>query len=228
MSGQRRWALALQCAMLIVLMCDLFAQQVLFIDATGPLRLRSREPAAFARGGPLQPLGGEAQTLWPELLSITPVASQQPGEAVFEMKLTNRSRSDLLVPVDPNSADFDRPLTTAGTSTLDMIEISMVADHPINACAVSGDLKLLGDSSVPNSLLSLKPGQWIRIKGMVRLRCGAELSNVIPEFNGNQLHAVMSMGKEQITSDKGVLHGAELVRNFMNSNGVVVGNAAGK
>ncbi|MGC2743502.1 MAG: hypothetical protein WA672_09960 [Candidatus Angelobacter sp.] len=97
--------------------------------------------------------------VWPELLSITPVATQQPGEAVFEMKLTNRSRSDLLVPVDPNSADFDHPLRAGGTSTLDMIEISIIADR---------------------------------------------------------------------TSDKGGLHGAELVQNFMNSNGVVVGNAAGK
>jgi hypothetical protein len=213
---------------IIILISDLCAQQVLFIDATGPLRLRSKEPVAFARGGPLQPLSGEAQTVWPELLSITPVGSQQPGKAVFEMKFTNRSRSDLLVPVDPNSADFDRPLTARGASTLDMIEISMVADRPINSCAVSGDLKLLGDHSVPKSLLSLQPGQWIRIKGMVRLNCGTELSGVAPKFEGNQLHAMMSMGKEQITSDKDGLHGAELVQNFMNSNGVVVGNAAGK
>lgn len=229
MNVRWHWVSALRCAVLMIgLVSALCAQEVVVIDATGPLRLRSKEPTAFARGGPLQPLRVEAQTLRPELLSVTPVAGQQPGQAVFEMKLTNRSQSTLLVPVDPNTADFDSLLRAGGASTLDMVEISMSADRPINSCAVNGDLKLLGDRSLPRSLLSLHPGQWIRIKGLVHLSCGTEISGAAPEFKGNQLHAVVSIGKEQIESEKGMLHGTELIQNFVNSNGVVVGNGAGK
>jgi hypothetical protein len=199
------------------------AQEAGTVDATGHLRLRSNVPATFARGGPLQPLTSGAQTLSPELVSVTAAGTQQVKQAVFEVKLLNRSSKPLVIPVDPHSADFDRLLASRGASNLEMLEISLApTDEGADSCTVDGDLKLLGDQSVSRSLQTLQPGQWIRVKGLATLSCGSGSSAA--ELK-DRVHAVVSLGSEEIVNQKGGLQGTETIQSFVISNPVRIGNA---
>jgi hypothetical protein len=199
------------------------AQEVATVDATGHLRRRSKVPETFARGGPLQPLTSGAQTLSPELISVTTAGTHQTRQAVFELKLLNGSSKALVIPVDPHSADFDRLLASSGTSNLDMLEISLVPiDKAADSCSVDGDLKLLGDRSVSGSLQTLQPGQWVRVKGLVRLSCGTGSSAADLK---DSVHAVVSLGTEEIVTQNGRLQGTETIQSFVISNPMMVGSA---
>jgi hypothetical protein len=199
------------------------AQEVATVDATGHLRLRSKVPETFARGGPLQPLTSGAQTLSPELVSVTTAGTHPTRQAVFELKLLNRSSKALVIPVDPNSADFDPLLASSGLSHLEMLQISLVpTEKAAESCTVDGYLKLLGDRSVSRSLHTLQPGQWVRVKGVVRLSCRTESSAA--EFKDG-VHAVVSLGSEEIVTQKGGLQGTETIQSFVISNPVMVGGA---
>lgn len=157
------------------------------------------------------------------MVSVTTAGTQPTREAVFELKLLNRSSKALVIPVDPHSADFDPLFASSGLSHLEMLEISLVpTEKTVQSCTVDGDLKLLGDRSVSRSLHTLQPGQWIRVKGAVRLSCGTESSAA--EFK-NGVHAVVSLGSEEIFTQKGRLQGTEIIQSFVISNPVMVGSA---
>ncbi len=200
----------------------LAAQQAAIIDATGPLRLRSKEPLAISLGGGLLPLyPPDSQPMQAELESLSSAATG--GKAVYQLVLRNTSGRAQQIAVNPNSADFEAKAAPNGGYTAALLKISIVSTvSGGQSCVLDSDLKLFGSSAVPGSLTTLNPGESVRIKAPLHAVCTSAERQISGNTSAVSLSALVSFGKEEIFTQSGELHVRDTIENFIKSNSFTV------
>jgi hypothetical protein len=206
----------------------LAAQQSAIIDATGPLRLRSKEPVAISLGGGLQPLyPPDSQPIQAEITSLSSATAD--GKTVYELVLRNASRKPQEIAVNPNSADFEGKAEKNGSYSAALLKISIVSTGSGGqSCVLNSDLKFFGSSAVPGSLTTLNPGESVRIKAPLRAVCTSTERQISGGGGAISLSALVSFGKEEIFTQSGELHGRDTIENFIKSNSFTVQDISDK
>lgn len=212
----------LKCVLFILAFAAALAAQSAIIDATGPLRLRSKEPVAISLGGGLQPLyPPDSQPIQAELTNLS--SATNDGKTVYELVLRNASRNPQEIAVNPNSADFEAKAEKSGSYSAALLKISIVSTGSGGqSCVFNSDLKFFGSSAVPGSLTTLNPGESLRIKARLRTVCTSTERQISENGGAISLSALVSFGKEEIFTQSGELHGRDTIENFIKSNSFTV------
>lgn len=133
----------------------------LTIDATGPIRGRTRE-ATGGRGG------GVGRKLALQVTMETTVsAPDTDGKTLVEFILTNSGDKNLTIPTSPHSADFE-PKDPKVTYTVISLGLRVSRSRK-PGIIFPGGADLYGSADVPASLVSLAPYDSVRILSRVTL-----------------------------------------------------------
>lgn len=162
----------------------------LTVDATGPIRERKRE-AAQGHGGSVGrklPLRVSIQT------SIS--ALDKDGKTLVEFVLTNSGKSDLTLPISPHPGDLE-PSDPKAPYTLVALGLRIsLSKKP--GVIFPGGAELFGSAEFPETLVSLAPGNSLRVLTRVAL----------PEVGGRNADtfvASASLGNESMRTMNGVI-----------------------
>ena len=149
-------------------------QQVDFLDISNvEFRERNRPPEVSGGG-----CGGSSHEPPPrDNLAIGPLFLDQNqytlgDDIVFEVEVENVGRETLVLPRDPQVADFES--TDPDESyQFEVINIGLnIADEYGGGC-IPG-VSLYGSQNVPGSLLELRAGEWVQIRAKSRLDTGSD------------------------------------------------------
>ena len=133
----------------------------LTVDATGPIRGRTRE-ATRGSGG------GVARRLPLQVAIKTPVSTPDArGRTLVEFILTNSGRKALILPVSPHPADLEPSDPKSAYTVLTLgLRVSL---NKKPGTIFPGGTDLYGSASVPATLVTLGPGDSILVLTLVTL-----------------------------------------------------------
>jgi hypothetical protein len=162
----------------------------LTVDATGPIRERKREAT--------QGHGGSVGRKLPLQVAIESAVSapDKDGKTLVEFVLTNSGKNDLTLPISPHPGDLEPsdPKTPQRLVTLGL-RISLSKKPGV---IFPGGADFYGSGAFPGTLVSIAPGESIRVLTRVAL----------PEFGGpnsGTLVASASLGNESMKTMKGAI-----------------------
>jgi hypothetical protein len=156
------------CASIVVLAVAVLGQ--LTVDVTGPIRQRKREAMRGHGGGVGRKLP----------LKVTIVTTGAPpdhnGKTPVEFVLTNSGKNDLTLPISPHPGDLE-PSDPEATYTVMTLGLRIsLSEKP--GIIFPGGAELYGSAEFPESLVSLAPGDSIRVLTLVALpEAGGEAPN---------------------------------------------------
>ena len=175
------------------------------VDARGPIRERKRE-AAYGRGG------GVGRKLSIQLsIRRAGLPSGQDGKTVIEFVLRNSGKSNIMLPVSPNPGDFEPP---DANTTYSLLRLSLaVSSSKEPGTIFPGGAELYGANAVPDSLLSIAPGDVVHVLTTV----------AVPEPEGAETNAApfvasASLDNETVTASDGKIVSDSVEVGFVRSN----------
>jgi hypothetical protein len=133
----------------------------LTVDATGPIRERRREPAS-GRGGSI----GRKLPLQ-VAIETTGAPPDENGKTVVEFVLRNPGKNDLTLPISPHPGDLE-PVDPKASYTGRVLGLFVTSDKR-QANILSGHAHLYGSDAVPGTLITLAPGESIKVLARVAL-----------------------------------------------------------
>lgn len=155
---------------LLLLDAPLFAQQVKFIDLTAaPQRVGLRYPPPLpgqtggAASGMVADCGIGARD--PRSLTVyvqNVIAGNSDPKRSFEIefKIMNTGKVPIQLPVSPNLADLQPSDASARFTYLTLgLSVSVVENQNSE-----GYVELYGKPDVPNTMIMLNPGEWLRVE----------------------------------------------------------------
>ena len=159
------------------------AQEVRFIDlASVQQRTELRHPQADCpEGGLCGGFGGgsvgdgapdwrDPHALGVYLLNVIPTDIIQGEPFEVEFKLLNTGRAPIDIPVSPHLSDLQPSDESIDFSYLSLALVVSADAEPQGPKSVSiGFVELYGSAKHEGTVLTLKPGEWIRVKAMVKL-----------------------------------------------------------
>jgi len=180
------------CASVVVLAVTAFGQ--LTVDATGPIRQRKRE-ATRGHGG------GVARKL-PLKIAISTTGSppDQNGRTPVEFVLTNSGTSDLTLPVSPHPGDLE-PSNPKATYTVMSLGLRIsLSEKP---GTFPGGADLYGSAALAGTLVSLAPGDSIRVLTRVALPevCGEASNTETFDASASLVNQTIKTVNGQVLSD---------------------------
>jgi hypothetical protein len=132
----------------------------LTVDATGPVRRRTREPT-IGRGGSF------ARKL-PLLVTITALGGWDNDDKIkVEFTLTNAGKDVLTLPMSPNPGDLEPPKQTASYS-VKRLSLFVTSDKR-RVKILPGQTHLYGSVAFPGTLLELASGKSVRVLALVAI-----------------------------------------------------------
>jgi hypothetical protein len=152
------------------------ASAQLTIDASGPIRER-HNPASSGSGG-------SSGFKLPVQVSVRTNGAppDEKGRTVVEFEVTNVGKNDLAIPISPHPGDFE-PEVSNVSYRVKTLELFLTRDTGEGAnrqqVMLPGGAGLYGNTSVPGTLVSLAPGESIRVLARVTLPTGEENRGVI-------------------------------------------------
>ena len=138
-----------------------YALGQLTVDATGPLRDRLRRPTAGHGGS----IGREL----PLKLAVE-VLGGSPDPAIsteVQFILTNSGKNPLTIPVSPNPGDLE-PADPKVRYSVRVLSLYITTDRKREK-KVPGGVELYGNRGWPGTLMSLAPGESVRVLARVAL-----------------------------------------------------------
>jgi hypothetical protein len=173
---------------LLALPCVLKAQEVKYIDLAG-LRQRTelRHPPAppsncGAGGGCLGGSGGgsvgdgapdrrDPHALGIYLLRVTPTDITAPEPFQVGFKILNTGTASIELPVSPHLSDL-QPGDESLTFHYFSLALAVRGEPEPQGAALSliGFVELYGSSDHPETMMVLRPGEWIRVNASVKLQ----------------------------------------------------------
>ena len=149
----------------------------LTVDATGPIREMRRTASVGSGGGfgrkvPLQ-----------LTMKTTGAPPDEDGKTTVEFSLTNSGKTDLIIPISPHPGDLESADPNASNS-LRVVGLSVTADKK-QAKVLPGQAYLYGSDTVPGSLVSVGPGESIRVLARVALPRAPATETEGPVFVGH-------------------------------------------
>jgi hypothetical protein len=156
------------CTLLVSLALTALAQ--LTVDATGPIRQRKRDAARGHVGccGRKLPLQVAMET--------TGSPPDENGQTLVEFVLTNSGKKALVLPVSPHPGDLEPSDPNATYSGMSLGLRIGLSKKP--AGIFGGGADLFGSKEFPGTLVSLAPGDSIRVLARVAL---PQVGNTEPE-----------------------------------------------
>ena len=103
------------------------------------------------------------------LLSITPTDVNPAEPFETEFKVVNTWRALIQVPVSPHLSYLQPTNESVAFTYLSMALLVRVEDLPSTAAPAVGFLELYGAPEDAGTVISLMPGEWIRVRARVRL-----------------------------------------------------------
>ena len=180
----KRGALALA----VALSCVAYGQEVRFIDMTAgkprtELRYPPSPPPICEEGRPC--VGGgwgggsvsdgaanprDPQALALYLLSIDPRNIDPEQNAIAEFRLLNSGLADIDVPVSPHLADLQPPDVSRAFDYRSIYLGITAVDKDSKFTRLLGHayLQLFGSMENSATTITLKPGQWLRVRGILQ------------------------------------------------------------
>ena len=156
----------------ILVICSL-GQEVRKIDLSTISEPPTNEQAqgsmveAYSCVGPMEPSAQQERISleWIETTDLYP--HQRMG---VEFRVENIGTTLLKLPINPTLTDL-QPKDTAAVFTYYRMSLALEADVLAEGMALrAGGLDLYGSSQEPNSFITLKPGEWIRVRGDVNVQ----------------------------------------------------------
>jgi hypothetical protein len=148
-------------AFILVLVSAVTAMGQLTVDATGPIRNRTRE-ATRSSGG------GVGRRLSLQVAIRTPIsATDANGRTLVEFTLTNSGTKAITLPVSPHPGDLEPSDPTAAYSVLTLGLRVSLSQKP--GVILPGGADLYGSASDPPTLVNLAPGNSMRVIARVAL-----------------------------------------------------------
>ena len=149
----------------------------LTVDATSPIREMRRTASVGSGGGfgrkvPLQ-----------VTMKTTGAPPDEDGKTVVEFSLTNSGKTDLIIPISPHPGDLESADPNASYS-LRALGLSVTADKK-QAQVLRGQAYLYGSDTVPGTLISVDPGESIRVLARVALPSTPQTETEAPVFVGH-------------------------------------------
>jgi hypothetical protein len=169
----------------------LLAQQVKFIDlTTTPQRVELRYPPAapnqhgnYSVGSVgdcvVDPRDPHSLTVTVQNAIVRDTDPKRPFE--IEFKVLNTGQSPLRLPTWPHLSDLQ---PDDASTTFSYMSLTLSAS-PIEDGGSLGYIELYGKSDKPDTLITLKPGEWIRVEANVRFRVKlppADTFNLKPDY----------------------------------------------
>jgi hypothetical protein len=133
----------------------------LTVDATGPIRERHRE-ATSGRGGSV----GRKLPLQ-VAIETTGAPPDENGKTVVDFILTNTGKNDLTLPISPHPRDL-QPSDPKARYTVRCLGLRM-SSGKAPWTIFPGGADLYGRDSIPGTLITLAPGESIRVLTRVAL-----------------------------------------------------------
>lgn len=137
----------------------LLAQTV--IDVTVPIHKRLRNPTAGQAGSIGRKLPLQIALEFPS------ERSNSDGDVKVAFVLTNASQKDLTIPISPHPGDFEPPDTNQ-PYTVQHLHLYLTSNK-VQDSALHGGADLYGNQTHPRTLLTLPPGQSVRVLAWVKV-----------------------------------------------------------
>jgi hypothetical protein len=150
-------------------------QEAGFLDLTeGIVGHRIHQPT-FGSGGGISGVTGDGprvehrkEPLRITLLSLDRTSYRIGEDLTYELKIENVGTEAQLFPWDPNVADVE-PKNPSQPYEYQSLDISLWFRNQVDQVEALRAASLYATSEKEASRLELKPGQWVRIRGKVRL-----------------------------------------------------------
>jgi hypothetical protein len=159
----------------------------LTVDATGPIRNRTREATRSSGGGVGRKLPLQVA------IKATISAPDENGRTLIEFILTNSGAKALTLPVSPHSADLEPSDPRVAYTVLTLGLRVFLGKKP--GVIFPGGADLYGSVSVPATVVTLAPGDSIRVLTKVAMS-GSESETFV---------ATASLNNETLRTVKGEL-----------------------
>jgi hypothetical protein len=172
------------------------AQEVRRIDLTGARENRDLQPV---RSGKYLICGtdeakGPGKAVRVSVESLTPT-DIHPAEQIFAvLRVENYGQLSVVLPVSPNITDLQ---TDAGSIRYAAMLPLMAGVPNSMGVIMMGWLELYGSTLKSNTTLSLKPGEWIIVRGDVRVRRWYEAESRARAYSELQLYEWLSGTTDQ-------------------------------
>lgn len=181
---------------LIFLAVGSSASAQLTVDARGPIHERSRraESGSGDSIGRKLPLKVDVE--------INGADPHDTGATLICFVITNTGKDKLTVPISPNPGDLE-PADPGAGYTLSRLSFYMTSDKDRRA-VLSAETSLYGAQTFPETLLTMAPGESLRVPARVRLfpdKSGAPVFTAHVSFNTDKI---------KITGGRTVLHSQEI------------------
>lgn len=144
-----------------VVLTTVAAAGQLTVDATGPIRDRSRPPA----GGSAGSIGRKLQLR--VALERSDAPQDESGRSLVEFVLTNSGSDLLTLPTSPNPGDLE-PEDPNVTYTLSHMSLYVTSDRAEGSVLLPGT-NLYGNRGMPGTLVTLSPGETMKVLARVSL-----------------------------------------------------------
>lgn len=152
---------------MLVLIVSTYGQ--LTVDATGPIRSRTREATRGHGGGVGRKLPLEVR------IRINGAPPDENGKTMVEFLLKNTGKSDLMLPISPHPRDLEPSDQKAPYAVLVLgLRISLSKEPGV---VFSGGADLYGDAAVAGSTTTLAPGSSVLVLTMIALPQGVAEQN---------------------------------------------------
>ncbi len=148
----------LMVALSALISMTLWAQTV--IDATVPIHKRLRNPTAGQSGSIGRKLPIQVALEFPS------ERSNSDGDVKVTFVLTNAGRKDLTVPISPHPGDFEPPDQNQ-PYTMQHLHLYLTSNK-VQDSALPGGADLYGNQTHPRTLLTLSPGESVRVLAWVK------------------------------------------------------------
>jgi hypothetical protein len=174
----------------------LFGQQVKHIDLTTETqRVELRYPPAEPNhtggvgGGSIGDCGlgaGEPRSLTVSIESVLPSNADPLKPIEVQFRVLNTGQVPLELPVSPHLADL-QPQDASLAFTYKSLALSIAPEEDRSAI---GFVELYGNNDAPGTLITLNPGMWIRVEGILRFPIKPLQKGVLHLASGYWLRSV--------------------------------------